>query len=128
MANIPLDEDLEVVARRVRDAVLTDSGCATPVNLRRDAYERARHRILGKPWTDSLDELSASYADTIVTNPKLPAVDKLVAAGRSDGRSDDEIFELTVAVALGAGTARLEAGLKALKSQAAAQSRGQGQK
>ena len=111
MADIQLDEDLQVVAMRVRDAVLTDSGCATPVSLRRDAYERARHKTRGESWTDSLDELSASYADAIIANPRLPAVDKLLQAGRSD----DEIFELTVAVALGAGTARLEAGLKALR-------------
>jgi hypothetical protein len=113
MRDIPLDEDLYVVAMRVRDSVLNAPNCSTPARLRRDAYERGRRSALGEPVEDTLDPLSAEYAELVANSPQRAAVDKLTAAGRSD----DEIFELTVAAAVGSATARLEAGLSALRGR-----------
>ena len=104
------NEDLHTDAKGVRDAVLSDTGCHTPAALRQTVFERARRLVLGQEPTDTLDALTAEHVKAVALQPQTGTVDRLLA----EGRSDDEIFELTVAAAVGAGMARLEVGLTAL--------------
>jgi alkylhydroperoxidase family enzyme len=54
------------------------------------------------------------YTDTVRRGAYL-VTDAQVDAMHAAGLSDDEIFELTVSAAVGAGLERLDAGLKALR-------------
>lgn len=56
----------------------------------------------------------ASYTDT-VRRHAYKVVDGDIARLREAGLSEDEIFDATVAAAVGAGLARLRAGLRALE-------------
>ncbi len=58
-------------------------------------------------------EAAAAYAAKVRTGA-YRVTDADVARLRRDGLSEDEIFELTVAVAVGAGLERLDAALGAL--------------
>lgn len=64
-----------------------------------------------------LDEPLRSYAAK-VRDASYRIVDADVAALRTAGFSEDVIFEVTVAAALGAATRRLNAGLRALDEEA----------
>ena len=56
---------------------------------------------------------AAAYVDKVRTGAHaVTAAD--VAALKAAGMSEDEIFELTVSIAVGVGLGRLEAGLEAL--------------
>jgi alkylhydroperoxidase family enzyme len=55
-----------------------------------------------------------AYADT-VRRHAYRVTDEQVASLREDGLSEDDVFELTVAAAVGAGLERLEAGLGAMQ-------------
>ena len=55
----------------------------------------------------------AAYLDKVRTDARA-IVDEDVDALKAAGRSEDEIFEQTVAVAVGEGFRRLEAGERAL--------------
>ncbi|HWX09118.1 MAG TPA: carboxymuconolactone decarboxylase family protein [Gaiellaceae bacterium] len=57
---------------------------------------------------------ATDYTNTIRRGAYL-VTDAQVEALRAAGLSEDEIFELTVSAAVGAGLERLEAGLKALQ-------------
>ena len=57
---------------------------------------------------------AAAYAAT-VRRHAYRVTDAQVEALRAAGLSEDDIFELTVAAAVGAGLARLDAGLQALR-------------
>jgi len=57
---------------------------------------------------------ATDYTNTIRRGAYL-VTDAQVEALRATGLSEDEIFELTVSAAVGAGLERLEAGLKALQ-------------
>jgi alkylhydroperoxidase family enzyme len=57
---------------------------------------------------------AAAYIDTVRRHAHR-VTDAQVEALRADGLSEDEIFELTVAAAVGAGLERLDAGLEALR-------------
>jgi alkylhydroperoxidase family enzyme len=54
------------------------------------------------------------YAETVRRNA-YRVTDAQVEALRDAGLSEDDVFELTVAAAVGAGLARLEAGLGAMQ-------------
>jgi alkylhydroperoxidase family enzyme len=99
---------------RLTDAVLETPG-ATALELRW-AIEAHAARLGGR----------AGEADAPVPAELLPYVDKVARHAhrvtdadieqlRAGGYSDDAIFELTVAAALGAARARLERGLEALQ-------------
>ena len=86
---------------QLRRAVLTGPG-ELPPEVRRAA-------AAGGPLPDEAQR----YRDTIERHA-YRVVDADVDALREAGWSDEAIFELTVAAALGAGLRRLDAGLAAL--------------
>ena len=95
--------------KRLLDAV--QSGPATtPETLRRAVLERAAGARDGVP--PSL----ASYVDTVARHA-YKVTDQDVAALQAAGQSDDEIFEITVAAAVGAALHRLERGMAALRGE-----------
>ena len=69
-------------------------------------------REAAKPDRAAPPEL-AGYLDKVRTGA-FRVTDADVEALKDAGFSDDEIFEQTVAAAVGAGLARLDAGLKAM--------------
>jgi alkylhydroperoxidase family enzyme len=93
-------------------AVLEGSG-ETPVALRRAVEARAARLAAG----DRPDLPLPAELDGFVRQVALRATevtDGDIARLRAAGYSEDAIFEVTVAAALGAGLARLERGLAAL--------------
>jgi hypothetical protein len=89
----------------VRRAVFESAGATEPA-LRQAA---GAGRPLPEPWGPYADEVrDRSYRLT----------DADIAALKAAGRSEDEIFEVTVAAAMGAALHRLDAGLRALGGEA----------
>ncbi|MDQ3823274.1 MAG: hypothetical protein M3321_08545 [Actinomycetota bacterium] len=92
------------VVRRVHDAVLGADG-----SLPRET------RLALATGRDVPDDLRA-YADKVARHA-YRVTDRDLDALRGAGYDDDAIFEITVAVALGAGMRRRAAGLTALGSR-----------
>jgi len=90
--------------RRLVDAVVNAPG-ETPAVVRRDAVE---HRTVSGPL--------AGYADT-VRRHAYRITDADVAGLQHAGHSDDRLFEMTVAAAVGAALYRLERGMAALRGE-----------
>lgn len=94
-----------------------------------DKFQRLRNSVLAGPGVlgpDVRQELAegrdvqerlGSYADK-VRRHAYKVVDEDVEGLYEAGFSEDEVFEATVSVALGAAVARLEAGLAALHDAA----------
>jgi alkylhydroperoxidase family enzyme len=101
MAMRPRAVRLDQGVARLRRAVLGD-GATTPVEMRRAAFAGV-----------VTDPAASDYVDA-VRNRAYRITDADVAALRASGLSDDAIFELTVAAALGAAQRCLESGLAAL--------------
>ena len=102
--------------RRLADAVLGSAGATSP-DLRR-AIE-ARAAVLGggqRPESPPLPEPLAAWVEKVARHA-YKTTDEDVEALKHAGYSEDEIFEATVATALGAGLARLERGLAALRGE-----------
>lgn len=97
---------------RLREAVLTGPG-ASSAELRRAVARRAGELAAGEPRTPVPAD-AAAYVDKVALHA-YKVVDADVEALRQAGYSEDEIFELTVAAALGAALERLDAGLRALR-------------
>ncbi len=90
----------ESLHQRLIEAVLSSPGDTTTV-LRRGALERAKgNRGTG----DDLPQELARYVDT-------------VAQHQDSGNSDDTLFEITVAAAVGAALHRLDRGMAALRGE-----------
>lgn len=89
---------LGAALRTLTDAVLTHPA-TTPPQLRQAAYD-------GVPD----DPAVAAYVALVDRQP-YRVTDTEVAALREDGLSDDEIFDVTLAAALGAAQRRLDAAL-----------------
>ena len=101
-------------ARVLSESVLSSSGQTTP-ELRRAVETRSAR--LGGRITQEV-ELGSTDLEHYVQKVALYAyrvTDEDIEALHRAGYSDEAIFELTVSAALGAGTARLERGLAALK-------------
>ncbi len=90
-------------------AVLGGFG-TTPETLRRAVLERAAGTRDGVP-----PELT-TYVDTVARHA-YKVTDQDVAALQALGHSDDDIFEITVAAAVGAAMHRLERGMAALRGE-----------
>jgi hypothetical protein len=86
----------------LRQTVFEGPGQVDPA-LRQSA---ATGEALSGPWS--------SYTDKVRNEPWTVA-DSDIDDLRSAGHSEDEIFEMTVAAALGASLRMLDAGLKALR-------------
>jgi hypothetical protein len=100
--------------QRMVDAVLGGPGETDPA-LRR-AIEAWSAKLGGRPGAE-VGEIPAELTG-YVTKVALHAYqtrDEDIEALRNAGYSEDAIFEMTLSVAIGAGQARLERGLAALK-------------
>jgi len=92
-------------------AVLATPG-ATPESLRRAVLEHARQ---SRP-SQAVPPALSGYVDT-VTRHAYRVTDAGVAELRQSGNSDDALFEITVAAAVGAALHRLERGMAALRGE-----------
>ena len=100
------------LTQRLVDSVLGTPG-HTPSELRRAALARAAR--LGGP-ADGLPAPLAGYVDKVALHAHQVTDDDLAAVQRA-GSSEDAVFEITVAAALGAALARLDRGLAALRGE-----------
>ena len=96
----------------LKNAVLTAPG-ATPESLRRAVLEQARQ---GCPSQDDVPPALSRYVDT-VARQAYKVTDAGVAELQQSGNSDDALFEITVAAAVGAALHRLERGMAALRGE-----------
>ena len=99
--------------RRLGEAVWDGPGDSAPA-LRRAVAERAAS--FGGRATATAPEVPpalVAYVDTVARHA-YKTTDAHVAALKQAGYSEDAIFELTLAAALGAARLRLDAGLRAL--------------
>ena len=98
--------------QRVIEAVLAPGGDSTPA-LRQRAMDYATVVSAGQTMTSPLPIAWQSYIDT-VTKHAYRTTDSQVEQLKAAGHSEDAIFEMTIATALGAGLARLACGLTAI--------------
>ena len=99
----------ETFRTRLVDAVLNTPG-DLPETVRRAALERAAGARDGVP------PALTHYVDTVARHA-YRVTDADVASLQAAGLSDDGIFEITVAAAVGAALHRLERGLAALRGE-----------
>jgi alkylhydroperoxidase family enzyme len=98
--------------KRLVDAVLNAPG-DTPEALRRAVLEHARETPGAK---GNLPASLAHYVDTVARHA-YKVTDADVAALQQAGQSDDNVFEITVAAAVGAALHRLDRGMAALRGE-----------
>ena len=101
-------------AQRLLEAVLTSDGDTDPSV--RQAVEALSAQIGGRSTnqTETIPPELLSYIKKIELHA-YKTTDEDIEALRNAGYSEDAIFEITLSAALGAGMARLERGLAALK-------------
>ena len=101
-------------AQRLIEAVFTSPGDTRP-SLRR-AVEAWSAQPGGRPIsnTDAVPPELVSYVNKVAQHA-YKITDEDIEALLKAGYSEDAIFEITLSAALGAGMARLERGLAALK-------------
>jgi alkylhydroperoxidase family enzyme len=98
---------------------------ASKAKTRAQLVAELRNRVLDGPGTLRNETRRAAFSGAELPGTIGAYVDKVrhcaydvtdddVAAVRAAGLSEDEVFELTIAAALGAGTERLDAGLRAM--------------
>jgi len=102
------------LTQRLLDAVLAAPG-QTPSELRRAVLARAA-RLAGARSGAPAPAPFASYVDKVAQHA-YKVTDADVAALKTTGRSEDVVFEVTVAAALGAALGRLERGMAALRGE-----------
>lgn len=102
-----------VKARRLADAVLRGEGHTAP-ELRQTIASRAASHAGGRPPAAKLPAELADYVDTVAGRAYETRDDQFMAL-REAGLSEEEIFEITLSVALGSGLERLERGLAVLE-------------
>jgi hypothetical protein len=93
--------------QRVVDAVLDGPG-TLDADLRRTAASGG-----------AVPEELRAYADKVALHA-YKVIDEDIAALREAGYSEDQVFELTVSCAVGAGLRRREAGLRAIRGEGSA--------
>ena len=98
----------------VVDAVLGPRGSA-PLHARRVALRHGMAVARGEREAelDGLGPEAAALVDTVARHA-YRTTDEAIDAACAAGRSEDEVFDLVVAAALGAGLARREIGLSAV--------------
>ncbi len=99
--------------RRVAGAVLDGPG-ETPNILRRSVEARAARLGGGEREVAPIPSELESYVHK-VAHYAYKVTDEDVEELKAGGYSEDEIFEITIAAALGAGLARMEKGFGVLK-------------
>ncbi len=98
---------------RLRDSVLRGPGRAAPELRQAVARRSARHGAAEGATSDGVPPELEAFVDT-VARCAYRITDAHVAGLLAAGYSEDEVFEITLAAALGAGDVRLERGLAAL--------------
>lgn len=101
------------LAARLTETVLATPG-DTSSEKRQAALERGKHP--GSSGRTSLPPEVASYIDTVARHA-YRVTDADVAGLKEAGYSDDAIFEITVAAAVGAAMHRLDRGMAALRGE-----------
>lgn len=106
------------LVRDLVESILTTPGDTDPAL--RQAIEARSARLGGRsdptPATEAVPEALRAYVDKVACHAYRVAdrdLDELKAAGYSE----DAILEITLSAALGAGMARLERGLAALRGE-----------
>ena len=99
----------DLFRKRLSDAAVNTPG-DTPPALRQAVLNRAQGRRDGVP------AVLQPYVDTVARHA-YKVTDSDVAALQRAGHSDDALFEITVAAAVGAALHRLDRGLAALRGQ-----------
>jgi len=110
-------ERYDELAENQRRAVLNSQGVTDP-SLRQAVAARAA-ALSGGPaaGTGEIPEQLREYVDAIALHAHR-ITDEDVAALLRAGCSEDEVFEVSVSAAVGAGLARLERGLAVLRGGA----------
>jgi len=98
--------------KRLVAAVLNGPG-DTPETLRRAILEHARETPGAR---SSLPGSLTRYVDTVARHA-YSVTDEDVAALQQAGQSDNAVFEITVAAAVGAALHRLDRGMTALRDE-----------
>jgi alkylhydroperoxidase family enzyme len=104
----------DAFTQRIMDAVLAGPG-HTPSELRRAVLARAA-RLAGARSGAPAPAPFATYVDKVAQHA-YKVTDADVAALKSAGSSEDAVFEVTAAAALGAALGRLERGMAALRGE-----------
>lgn len=104
------------LVRALQDSVLTGSGETDPA-LRR-AIEARSAQLGGRPGAadGEVPDALSTYVDKVARHAYTVTEDDLEELKRA-GYSEDAIFEITLSAALGAGMARMERGLAALRGE-----------
>jgi alkylhydroperoxidase family enzyme len=98
------------------DGVLDGPG-HSDLKLRHAVEQRAASHAIRTPESNAkVPEALGSYVDKIALHA-YKVTDEDIEALRKAGYSEDAIFELTICAALGAGIARLDRGIAALKGE-----------
>jgi alkylhydroperoxidase family enzyme len=97
---------------RLINAVLCTPG-ATGESLRRAVLEQAME---SPGTTDGVPPALTQYVDTVARHA-YKVTDEDIAALQAAGHSDDALFEITVAAAVGAAMHRLQRGMAALRGE-----------
>ena len=84
----------------------------TPVDLREQVADLARVLALHAEPASDLTPAVRALVHCLATQP-YRMTDSVVALMQDEGLTEDEIFEVIVAASVGAGQARVEAGLAA---------------
>ncbi len=110
------DDSHAAYAQRLTEAVLTSPGDTEPSI--RQAVEALSAQPGGRSstQTDTIPPELISYVKKVALSA-YKTTDEDIEALREAGYSEDAIFEITLSAALGAGMARLERGLGALKGE-----------
>lgn len=98
---------------RLRLAVLEGPG-VTPPELREALARRAHDLALGHEAPDGVPPELAGFVDRVALEADRIADDE-VARLQATGWSEDQLFEVITATALGASEARYEVGMRALE-------------
>ena len=102
----------DALQKRVVDAVLNAPGDTTETQ-RRAVLEQARETPGAK---GNLPPALTRYVDTVARHA-YKVTDADVTALQRAGQSDDSLFEITVAAAVGAALHRLDRGMAALRGK-----------
>jgi len=89
---------------------------ASPPALRQAALARAEQLAERAPAVEAIPAELTTYLDQVVFHAER-TTDADVQQLKDKGYSEDQIFELTLCAALGAGLARLNRGLAALQGE-----------
>ena len=104
----------EAFTKKLLEAVLNTPGDSKST-LRRAVLERGK--MPGQRSRDEMPAALGTYIDKVARHA-YKVTDEDVATLKRAGHSDDALFELTVAAAVGAALHRLERGMAAVRGEA----------